>query len=444
MKNISIKTRILFLVFLFCSENIVAQPTQKISLNGAIELTLANNLQIKQAAYIAGISDENLKQARYEHLPSLESAVSSTRQYGLFFDQQTGQLLNSTLDQLNGRLTASIPIFQGFSIINQVKQNKNFWLASKSNIEKIRNDLSLEVISIYLQILANKDLITASQQQLELSKNQLNIVQKRFEVGNNTKADLAQAKAQLSTNKLNVTQAQNAYDQAILNLKQLMEMDTEKSIEVVAPLVDEILFTVNHKCKDIFDKAIEISPDIKSAQYNTTAFKYGVNVAKGRLYPTFSFGGGITTGYTSNSPFLFNEQLTDKNLGKSLGFNLTVPLSTNYRIRSVYNISKIKYENAKNIEQLAKNNLNKVINQAVLNLRSAEKRYFATKSALDSSTEVFNVSRKRFEVGLLNSIELNLAQTNFNKAQFDWIQAKYDLLFRNKVIDFFLGNALTF
>jgi len=441
-KSITLKRITIFLIGIICITNAYSQNTQKIDLRQAIDLTLANNLQIKQAAFQAAISDENFKQSRFEQLPSVDANASATRQFGLFFDQQSGQLLNSTVDQVNGRLSSSIPLFRGFTILNQIKQNKNLLLSDKSNVEKIKNDLSLSVVNTYLQILTNKDLIVASQQQLELSNNQLSVADKRFKVGNNTLADLAQAKAQLATNQLNVTNAQNAYDQAILNLQQLMEVDTETNIEVVPPLVADLSLIAEYKSKEIFDQAVKVFPDVVLAQYNTEAQKYTAKVAKGRLYPSLSFGGGINTGYTSNIPVSFQDQITNRNFGQSLGFNLSIPIFSNYQLRAGYNIAKIRLEDARNTEQLAKNNLNKIINQAVLDLRAAQTRFLATQSALESSTEVFNVNKKRYDVGLVNSIELNVAQTAFNKAQFDLIQAKYDLLFRGKVIDFYLGKPL--
>lgn len=442
-KALLLKKCFLLVGCLFGITTVFAQETQKITLRQAVNLALANNLQIKQAAFSAAVSNENFKQSKLEVLPSLEASTSVNRQYGLFFDQQTGQLINGQLDQANGRLSSSLPLFQGFSIINQIKQNKNLLLSDNSNLERVKNDLQLNVVNTYLQILTNKDLVLASQQQLQLANNQLEVANKRFKVGNNTLADLAQTQAQLATNQLNVTNAQNAYNQALLNLKQLMEVDTETAIEVVAlPLTELPVFT-DYKTKEVYTSAVANFPEIKQAQYNTQAQKYGVKVAMGRLYPSLSFGGGVNTGYTSNSPFSFKEQVTNRNFGQSVGFNLAIPLFNNYRSKAAYNIAKIRLENAKNSEQLAKNNLNKIINQAVLDLKAAQTRYIATQSALTAQTEVFNVNKKRYDVGLVNAIELNVAQNNFNKTQFDLIQAKYDLLFRTKVIDFYLGNPLT-
>ncbi len=428
----------------FSFSSAFAQEEEKITLQQAIERTLTNNLQIKQAQFQASITNENLKQSTFERYPSLTSTASANRQFGLFFDNQTGRLINSSVDQINGRISSSILLFGGGSLINQIKQNKNFLLADQNNVDKIKNDLSLSVVTTYLTIINNQDLIKASKDQLSLSKQQLNVAQKRFNVGDNTQADLSQAEAQVANNELSLTNAENAFELSILNLKQLMEMDPQTQIELVIPAIDDpSLIDNKYSGYDIFTQAVQNYPDIKTATFNTEAFKYGVKVAKGSLYPSLSFGAGLSTGYSSANPLSFNKQITDNNFGQFLGFNLSVPIFNNYRSRSSYNVAKIRYDNAKVSEQLAKNNLNKIINQAVQDLKSAIKSYGATKSAFESSKEAFNAIQQRYEVGLVNIIELNTAQTNFNKAEFDFIQSKYNVIFRSKVIDFYLGNPLT-
>lgn len=421
-----------------------AQDVEKITLQQAVDLALANNLQIKQAQFQATISEEGLKQSKFEMYPNLTSSASANRQFGLFFDNQTGRLINSSVDQINGRLSTNVLLFNGGSLINQIQQNKQNLLADQSNVEKVKNDLSLNVVVTFLSIVNNRDLVKASQQQLELSNQQLQFAQRNFDVGNSTIADLSQSKAQVATSELNLTNADNAYQLSMLNLKQLMEMDSEKQIEVVIPAIEDASFIENkYSSFDVYTKALVNYPDIKLASYSTESFKYGVKVAKGNLYPTLGFGGGLSSGYSSANPLTFSQQFTDNNFGQFLGFNLSIPIFNNYRSKSQYNIAKIRYENAKASEQLAKNNLNKTIGQAVLDLKSAIKSYAATQSAFTSSRDAFNVIKQRYDVGLVNVIQLNTSQTNFNKAEFDFIQAKYNVIFRSKVIDFYLGNPLT-
>jgi outer membrane protein len=424
-------------------KGVQAQDVQQIDLQKAVDLALANNLQIKQAEFQEAISDVNLTQSRFELLPNLNGSVSANKRYGLFFDQTTGRLINDNTESLNGNLSSNVSIFNGFQLQNQIAQNKLILLADKSSVEKAKNDLILSVITTYLQVLNNKDLILASNQQLDLSNQQLNVAQRNFDVGNNTQADLSQAKAQVATNELNLTSAENAYEIALLNLRQLMEIDSQQEIAVVTPDVSAFKdVKTDYNSYDVYTKSLENYPDISIAKYNTLAAEKAVAIARGGYYPSLGFGAGINTGYSSVNPLGYRDQFKN-NFGQSLGLSLSIPLFNNLRTRSSVNIAKFRYENAKVSEQLQKNNLNKIISQAVLDLRSAEKKYNATSVAFESSKEAFNVINKRYEVGLVNSIELNTSQTNYNKAEFDFIQAKYDLIFRSKVIDFYLGNPLT-
>lgn len=446
MKYLNPKRYLVYtLLAVIFTSNSFAQEVEKITLQQAVDLALQNNLQIKQAQYQSSISEEGLKQSKFEMYPNLISSASANRQFGLFFDNQTGRLINSSVDQVSGRLNSNVLLFNGGSLINQIQQNKMNLMADKSNVEKVKNDLSLNVVITFLSIVSNRDLVKTSKQQLDLSTQQLQVAQRNFDVGNSILADLSQSKAQVATNELNLINADNAYQLAMLDLKQLMEMDSEKQIEVIIPAIEDVSYIENkYSSFDVYTKALENYPDIKLASFNTESFKYGVKVAKGNLYPSLGFGGGLNSGFSSANPLSFIDQFTDNNFGQFLGFNLSIPIFNNYRSKSQFNIAKIRYENAKLSEQLVKNNLNKTIGQAVLDLKSAIKSYAATQSAFTSSRDAFNVIKQRYEVGLVNVIELNTSQTNYNRAEFDFIQAKYNVLFRSKVIDFYLGNPLTF
>jgi outer membrane protein len=449
----------LVLVLVAFSMGVFAQGSETITLQQAVDIALQNNLQIKQAQFQSAITDENLKQSKFELYPSLNSSFSANRRFGLYFDQTSGALTSQSSNTANGNLSSDVTLFSGFRLQNQILQNKALLASDKSNVEKVKNDLSLSVVNTYLLILNNQDLIKASEQQLALSKQQLDVAQKNFKVGNNTQADLSQAEAQVANNELSLTNAQNAFELSMLDLKQLMEIDPQRDISIQVPAIEN-LETMESKYSgyDVYSKAVTNYPDIKVAEYNTEAFKYGVKIAKGGLYPTLSFGGQLYNSYSSNTydpiydpvthdvvgrqQISFSEQL-NRNFGQALGFNLSIPIFNNYRSRSNYNVAKIRYENAKASEQLAKNNLNKIINQAVQDLKSAIKSYSATQSAFNSSKDAFNAIQQRYDVGLANIIELNTSQTNYNKAEFDFIQAKYNVIFRKKVIDFYLGNPLT-
>ena len=424
----------------------------------AVYHALDNNLQVKQARFQAALSEEDLKQAKSQFYPTLNAQLSGNMRFGRYFDQTTGQLVPS-VNTANGGISTDVPIFQGFQRVNQILANKNQLAADQSNVEKVKNDLVLSVVTTYLEALTNQDLLTAAEMQLKLSQQQLEVAEANYEVGNNTLADLSQAKSQVATDELNVTSAQNAFELSMLNLKQLMEMDPAEDIALEKPQIDSVEgITVPYVASEIYNQALKSQPDIQAAAFSTEVAKNNIAIAKGAYYPTLGFGAGYGTSVSSVASRLigmdengegiyervpFGDQLRD-NESPYIGLNLNIPIFNRFQTKINVNRAKISYQNALTNEQLAKNNLNKIINQAVLDLRSAEKRYYSTETAFSSAKDAFEVIQQRYDVGLANSVELFTAQTTMNRAEFDHIQAKYDLLFRSKVIDFYLGNEINF
>lgn len=455
------------------------QAQQTITLKQATELALQNNLQIKQAQLSEALSSEDLKQSQFALYPTLNASNNLNFNFGRSIDPLTNQFVNQAVTSTNGNLFAGVTLFQGFQKMNQISQNKYALEADKSNTQKTKNDLLLTVVTTYLQVLNSRDLLTASKQQLEISKQQLDREQKFFDVGEKTLADLSQARAQMATAELNVTNAQNSLDLNFLSLAQLLELDPAVPFDVEVPVIGDVK-TVNtaYSATEVYNTALNTYPDIKLAGYRRMVFEKAVDVAKGNYYPRLTLQGGLGTGFSNgrvqvvdrvpdgtNSPIGFvqgtNEVVLtpnftttfektpfrtqiDENLNQSISFNLSIPIFNGFSARSSVRRAKINLSNSEINEQLSKNNLNKVINQAVYDLRAADRRFYSATTAFDSSKEAFNVIQQRYDVGLVNSLDYNQSQTNLNKAQFDLIQARYDLIFRSKVIDYYLGNPLSF
>jgi outer membrane protein len=441
-----------FFKYLFIGFSGIACSTASLSaqelltLKRATDLVLENNLQIKQAQFSEAISEENLQQSKLALLPTLNANSGLNFNFGRSIDPLTNQFVNQAITSTSGNLSSGTALFQGFQKLNQISQNKLQLDADKSNTQKIKNDLVLAVITNYLSVLNAQDLLIASIQQFEISNQQLDIEQKFFDVGSKTLADLSQAKSQVATAELNVTNAQNQVDLAFLNLAQLLELDPSSKFIVEKPKVED-MSKVNtvYSALEIFKSASASFPDIRLAELRRQASEKGIDIARGNFFPSLNLQTGFGTRYSNGSfgNMSFTKQIED-NFNQFIGFGLSIPIFNGLAVRSSVNRAKINFQNSLVNEQLAKNNLNKVINQAVYDLRAAEKRFYSTKTAFESSKEAFNVIEQRYAVGLVNSLDYNQAQTNLNRAQFDQIQAQYDFIFRSKVIDFYLGNPLTF
>lgn len=455
-----------------------ARAQEKITLQQAVDLTLQNNLQIKQSRLNEALSEQDVKQSKLYFYPTLSAGTNLDFSFGRNPDPTTYQFVNQQITTANGNVSTSMPLFQGFRLWHQVSQFKYQLEADKSATKKVQNDLALTVVTTYLQILSNADLLTAAKQQLDLAKLQLDREQKMFDVGNHTLADLSQAKAQVATAELNVTNAQNQLDISYLSLAQLMERDPANRFEVVKPVINQLGNVNNSPASEIYSKAVDNYPDITLAHYRTLSAEKAVDVAKAGLYPRLNFQASMGSGYSSNvyhttgrsltgradtiayvgptnEPVLvpeyqtfssktkFSDQISD-NLSQSIGFTLSIPIFTNFSSRINVRKARINYQNAQVSEQIAKNNFNKIIYQAVTDLRAAESSYNSATTAYESSKDAFNTIQQRYNVGLVSSLEFNQSQTQLNQKEFDLIQARYNLIFRNKIIDFYLGNPLTF
>lgn len=427
-----------------CYQNASAQ--EFITLQQAVEKTLNNNLQIKQAELDESLALENLTQSKYALYPTLNGSANTNLGFGQYRNQNTLEVTNQNSTSINGTLSAGVDLFRGFQKINQIKANKLLLDANKTAVEKVKNDLILQVITQYLQILYNKDFLRAAQDQLAVSNQLLKREQALLNAGSKTLADISLAKSQAATSELNVTNAQNALTISYITLAQLMDVPSSTKYDVQAPSLDKFKKlddTVD--AQGIYQKALGEFPDIKLAALNSAAAEKEIDIAKGNYYPRLSLGAGLQSIYSNPSQFRrsFSQQLND-NFGQNVGLNLQIPIFNGFFARSSVRKARINLLQNQTQEQLAKNNLNKVIYQAVADLNGADSRYSATLNAFNAQKDAFYAVEQRYNVGLANSLDFNTAQTNRNKAEIDFIQAKYDLLFRSKVIDYYLGKTITF
>jgi outer membrane protein len=436
---------------------LTAGAQQVISLQKAVELTLANNLTIKQSQFNETIADANLQQAKNNRLPNLTAGPQASFNFGRSVDPSTNQFVNQSIFGLNGSISSQVLLFEGGLLKNQILENKLLLDVEKSQTAKIKNDLTLSVITTYLSVLSNQDLLRAAIDQVTISKQTIDKVQKNFDVGNNTLADLSQAKATVSTNQLNQTTAQNNLDISLLSLKQFMEIDPATPIAIERPDISKLTDVKTiYDAQAVFSAAVNANPDVRLAVLQRQATEQNVAVAKSSYYPSLAMFGSLGSNYSNArklttilpgggfalTPYPFGNQISD-NFNQAIGLSLNIPIFGRYVTRTTVRKAQINLQISQISEQLAKNNLNKTIAQAVLDLRAADKKYASAQQTYQSNKDAFNITQERYNVGLVNSLDYNTSQSSLNNSQFNMILAKYELVFRSKIIDYYLGNPIT-
>jgi len=445
-------TCLLVLSFIGASLGNSAHAQEVITIQQAVERMLQNNLNIKQSSLDVQTAETYLQQSKADLYPSLNGGLDNSFNFGRSLNPATNQLVTQNFFSGNGSLSTSVDLFGGFAKVNQIRQNRILLEAGLSALEKTKNDLILQVVTSYFQVVFNEDLLRASREQLVVAQQTLTRENALLDAGNKTIADISQAKASVATAELNVTNAQNQLTISYLTLAQLMEMRPDSGFKVVAPTVQDIATAQkNYNINDVFNTSLSLFPDVKLARLNREAAEKGVAVAKGRLFPTISLGGGVGTRYSydlaSQGQFGADPHLLDQinnNFFQNVGLSIRIPIFNGLSAKSNVRRAKITYQGYLLQEQLTKNNLNKVVAQAVADLRAADSRYASTQNTFNAQKDAFTVIEERYNVGLVNSLDYNTARTNMNRAEIDFIQAKYDLLFRSKVIDYYLGKQITF
>jgi len=324
-------------------------------------------------------------------------------------------------------------------------------LASTSDVEKLKNSVSLNIAAAYLQILYSRELLEVAKSQKTLTELQLEKTQQFVNAGSLPQGNLFDIEAQLASDELQVVNAQNQLDLAYLTLTQLLDLKSTEGFSILQPNLSnfEETFPVDSPM-DIFSHAQNVMPQIKSALLKVSSAEKGMLVAKGARSPRLSLGSSYSSGsrrYLGTPPFGFsNDPFMDQmraNASFNIGLSMSVPIFNGLQVKTSISNSYISLENAKLILEQEKNLLFKDIQQAYADAVGSLKKYKATEKNVDALQEAFRYSTERFNVGLVNSLEYTTAKTRLTKAQADLLSAKYEFIFKTKILDFYKGNPIS-
>ncbi|MCO4291831.1 TolC family protein [Solitalea sp. MAHUQ-68] len=448
-------------IFLFITSSILlfnkAQAQEKFTLEQCVNYALEHNLSIKQAKFAQSVSEVNYSQSKFDLAPTVNGNISQLNNFGRSVNQVTYEYANTTTNNLNYGLSANWNLFSGLQRVNSIKQAKYSLMANQSNVEKTIQDVSLNVVTQFLATLFNEEQVNNLTNQLKVSQEQAEMAKKKADVGSITEADYLQFKAQVAIDETNLTSAQNQFEISTLELKQLLSLEPQQAFSIQRPSENALKASnLQYDANYVYNEAVKINPAIKISEYQKLSYEKLVSMARGAYYPTLSMNANMGSYYSwqfevpddPNNPNgskhrpSFSDQY-DSFLGKSLNFSLNIPIFNGLQSRNNVKKAKIDYENAKASEELAKNVLNKTIAQSVADLRAAEKKYASAQSSFESLKKAYEYSQKRFDVGLINSLDLNISKNNYSKSESEALQAKYDMIFKSKVIDYYLGKPLT-
>ena len=476
------KTGLITTLILLCFVA-VSQEKRVLSLQECIDIAVENNLTVQRSELNLQSAQVNLMQAQAQRYPTLNANGNFGYNWGRGIDPTTNQFIDQRINFNGVSASTSVPIINGLQVHNSIRQNKLNAEASEFDRQKAINDISLNTALNYVNVIFNKELLENARFQLESSKQQLERTTFLVESGALPLANKLQQESQVATNEVALINAQNNLDLAVLTLKQGMLLPPGEEIDIIIPdvTVDEAEIGET-SIMELYNIALENQPEIKSAELRVKSADVGLDVSKGAIYPTLSLNGSMSTNYSdafqdvsvlSATPTgqlnpttfqlqdgtqvfeqEFDVQLEsetvplsrqyDNNLNTRFTLSLNVPIFNGFRTRSDIQRSKISLQQAEINRTEQKNILYQTIESSYRNAVAAAKTYQASLKQVASLEETYRAVENQYNNGAANFTDYQVATNNLFQARTDLSRAKYDYIFRKKILEFYQGIPLTF
>ncbi|MBK9335370.1 MAG: TolC family protein [Lewinellaceae bacterium] len=477
MRHIA-KTSLAFLLLAIVSP-IFGQETW--SLERCVRYAQDANLTVQQARANVKVAMLSERQAKAARLPTVNINSNVGEQFGRTIDPATNQFVTSGITFNSMSLNAGLPVFSGGQINQSIKQAHWNALAADADANQTANNLALQVAQAYLNILLAEEQLESAGRRVEQSRRQLDNTQKLIEAGTVPAADRFNVQAQIAREEQLDVQAQNSVDLAYLALKQLLQLEPDFDLRIERPTytIPADVNPDNYSLQPVYATALETQPNVQAAAFRIKSAETGVPLAKADYMPTLSFFASLSSNYSSQFRDFANGRLVsstlsppvnirindvdvsvqqyidvydfpklsyfsqlDQNFGQGIGMQLSIPIYQNGRVRLNVERARLGVVNAQLQENQTRQQLKNDIQTAIANARSARKQLDAAQKTYEAVQAAFANTDKRHSLGAANSLELTTAKTNLANAENDLIVARYDYLFRLKILDFYQGKEL--
>jgi len=442
--------KVLFLVSLvfLVSLDMLAQERQW-SLRECCDYAVEHNIGIKQQQNQCRQQEIRLSTAKNARLPEVSGSIGQNFSFGRGLTMDNTYTNKNTSSTSFG-LGASVPLFTGFQIPNQIKLNQLDLEAATADLEKAKNDIRMQVAQAYVQILYDMEIADVAHRQIAIDSAQVARLQAFVDNGKASGAELSQQKATLANSKLTATQADNNKRLAILTLTQLLELPSPEGFTIVRPSLENLDNLVNLESlaspDQIYAEAIGVKPEILSQQLKLKGTAHSIKIAQAGHYPTLSLNGGLNTNYYTTSGFNndgFGKQL-ENNFSQYIGLSLSVPIFSRFSTRNNVRNARIEQENQQLQLDNTKKTLYKEIQQVYYNALNAKTKTQSSAEAVNSSKDAFELMQAKYENGKANITEFNEAKNNYLKSESDLVQARYENLYQHALLEFYRGKELNF
>jgi outer membrane protein len=455
--------------------NAHAQNNSKLTLKSCLDIALANNIPVKQSDLQQQVAKVNYNQAKYDRLPNISANVNYGINSGRSIDPFTNSYSNQKLSSSNAGINASVPVFRGMQIQNNIKQTSLTYQATQMELQQEKDNLILNVILSFLQMMNVEDVLALTKKQIAVTEKQVERLDQLNKEGAIAPAVLYDMKGQYAADQLAVITASRSLEMSKLALAQFMNVPYNKDMQIDREGFDLTVTAYAGTADNIYATALQDLAMVKAADLRAKAANKAIRVAAADLYPTLSLFGQLGTNFSSaarkstlinvtdvattdyvvvngnNSPVitkqsnyssqkinLFNQY--NNNLNTYFGISLQVPIFSAFQTRTNIKLARLEEKRNNYIAENTRIQLRQAIEQAWLNMATAWDKYKILGEQVTAFEESFRAAEIRFNLGALNSVEYLIVKNNLDRATINLTIARYEYLLRTKVLDFYQGK----
>lgn len=481
MSRVYYLLRITVILFAVCPMALTAvaqtDTGSTLSLQQCVEFAFKNNLDIKQSELNAQSARVDLKQSRNYLLPGVNGSVEHGLNQGRSIDPFSNTYLNQNLSYANYGLSTGVLLFNGLSYQNAIRQQNLAYQAGEMDVQQTKDNLTINIIVAYLQVLSAEDLLVQIRNQSDLSQKQVERLEILNQEGAITPSQLYDLKGQLANDQISLINTQNQLEAAKLTLAQLMNVPYTGNLKLERISTEQFLNRYEGSSASIYQTALQQLAQVKAANLRRESAEWGVKSTKGRLWPSLSLNAGLYTNYSNaartaaligssdqpspdyvlingdkspvyktvndykQSPISYSNQFKN-NYSTNVNLALRIPIVNYLQTRNQISKAEISLKNAEYVEQTTKTRLQQAVEQAYLNMTATYNRYKALLDQVDAFQESFRATEARFNEGVLNSVDYLVAKNNLDRATTSLIVAKYEYVLRTRVLDYYQGKPL--
>ncbi|MDR2423765.1 MAG: TolC family protein [Prevotellaceae bacterium] len=418
------------------------------TLEQCINHAVKSNISIQQLKINSANAEIDLNSAKNSRLPDLNAGMGQNFNFGRT-QTQTGLYENSTQSNSSLSVSSSVPIFTGFRIKNEIARSRFELMAAVESLEKAKENLAINVASLYLQVLLNKELLKVAEEQLKLTALMLEKTKIMLEADKIPASQLAEMEARAAREEAQIVQAKNSVAIALLDLVQSLELETVEGFDVETPAADAEVEnrSMTPSPNEVYANALTTKPAVREQEYRIESAIKSLEIARAGLMPSLS----LSMGYGTNYFYMYRRNANNISIGNQLrnnggeyvGLSLNIPIFNRFAVRNRMKSARLNIDNQRLSLEAVKKTLYKEIQTASLNVTASMEKYRASGKAVEAATLSLQFVSEKYDNGKATVYEFNESKTALTQASLEQIQAKYDYIFRRKILDFYNGE-LTF